>query len=248
MHVGWGARMFTDTRIRHAVKAATVCAALVCSATNQTGATALIDALTPPKPIIATAAFSPLHHVTSSPEPRSFADRFAGLRPPPIDTILSSAAFKTSLAVTPPVQYEPAAETIIGMASTYDPTDPTDRDAGSIRTSSGEPYDPEGWTAAIQIDLRWQFHGVRYGRNYVPAYALVECNGMRAIVKINDVGPLRPGRIIDLNTRAMRFFDPTMQVGVLKDVKVTLLAGTDVAVGPAEGWTVMAGDYKPVWE
>jgi rare lipoprotein A len=238
--------MFIDTRIRHAVKAATVCAAL-CSVTIQTGAAALIGVPHLPNPIVVAAAFSPLDRAASVPAPVSFGERFTGLRSAAIDTILSSPAIKASLAPRP-VHYEPGGEAIVGAASTYDPTNPADRDAGSMQTSSGEAYDRDGWTAAIQIDLRWQFGGVRYGRNYVPTYALVECNGLRAIVKINDVGPLRPGRIIDLNTRTMRFFDPTMKIGVLDDVKVTPLAGTDVAVGPVEGWTAMAGDYKPVWE
>ena len=36
-----------------------------------------------------------------------------------------------------------------------------------------------------------------------------------AIVKINDVGPLAPGRVIDLNERAMRFFDASLERGLL---------------------------------
>ena len=52
------------------------------------------------------------------------------------------------------------------------------------------------------------------------------------IVKINDVGPLRPGRIIDLNKRAMSYFDPTLQLGLIGDVKVTPLADRAWALGP----------------
>lgn len=125
-----------------------------------------------------------------------------------------------------------AGETIVGIASTYDPGDPTDLDAGNGQTASGEFYDAEDWTAAIQIDLRQHFGGVRFGRNYQPAFALVETGDKSFIVRINDVGPLRPGRIIDLNVRSMRHVDPTMQLGLIADVKVTPLAGQDWALGP----------------
>jgi len=132
----------------------------------------------------------------------------------------------------PRLQIIPAAEPIIGIASTYNPTDPTDLDAGNEELASGERYDIDGWTAAIRTDLRTQFGGVRYGRNYRSAYALVQSGEKQLIVKINDVGPLRPGRIIDLNARAMRYFDPTLQLGLIHDVKVTYLAGEDWALGP----------------
>ena len=104
-----------------------------------------------------------------------------------------------------------------------------------IETASGESYDPETWSAAIQTDLRGAFGGVRYGRNYRPSFALVECGAKRAIVKINDVGPLAPGRIIDLNTRTMRYFDPTLALGLVRDVVVTPLPGDDWIAGPVDG-------------
>ena len=88
---------------------------------------------------------------------------------------------------------------VFGAASTYDPW--TANDPEGIETASGELYDPETWTAAIQIELRGAFGGIHYGRNYRPSFALVECGDKRAIVRVNDVGPLMPGRIIDLNTR-----------------------------------------------
>jgi rare lipoprotein A len=123
---------------------------------------------------------------------------------------------------------------IVGIASTYNPYT-EGRNAENFETASGELYDPADWTAAIQIDLRDDFGGVRYGRNYRPAYVLVESGGKQAIVKINDVGPLRPGRVIDLNEQSMRYFDPSMQLGLVPDVKVTLLPGDDWAPGPAGG-------------
>src|SRR5438034_10187296 len=46
------------------------------------------------------------------------------------------------------------------------------------------------------------------------ARALVEAVGKKVIVKINDVGPLTPRRIIDVNERAMHHVDPRLQLGV----------------------------------
>ena len=64
-----------------------------------------------------------------------------------------------------------AQTTIVGTASTYNPYS-DGGDAEYFETASGDLYDPADWTAAIQIDLRYYFGGVRYGRNYRPAYAL----------------------------------------------------------------------------
>jgi rare lipoprotein A len=141
-------------------------------------------------------------------------------------------------------RYVPAAEAIAGTASTYDPTNDTDRDSGDMITASGDIYDPGSWTAAIRTDLRAQFGGVRFGRNYRPSFVLVESGDKQLIVRVNDVGPLRPGRIIDLNRRAMRFFDPTFRAGLLENVKVTLLAGTAAAAGPVNGSIALTGDFE----
>jgi rare lipoprotein A len=123
-----------------------------------------------------------------------------------------------------------SAQAIVGLASMYNPCE-DDRESTDLETASGELYDPIAWTAAIQIDLRGMFNGVRYGRKYRPAYALVESGGKRAIVKINDVGPLRPGRVIDLNRQTMHYFDPSLRLGVV-DVVVTPLNGTAWTPGP----------------
>jgi rare lipoprotein A len=133
-----------------------------------------------------------------------------------------------ALTDLPRLREEPFA---IGIASTYNPY----RDGpmeGGAQTASGEFYDPTAWTAAIQTNLRAQFGGVRYGRLYRPAYVLVESGDKQAIVRINDVGPLKPGRVIDLNERAMRYFDPFLRRGLLPDVRVTLLPGEDWTPGP----------------
>ena len=121
---------------------------------------------------------------------------------------------------------------IFGTASTYDPI--TAKETEGLETASGEFYDAETWTAAIQIDLRGAFGGVRYGRLYRPAFALIERGDKRAIVRINDVGPLMPGRVIDLNTRTMRYFDPSLEAGLVHNVTVTPLPGSEWIAGPLE--------------
>lgn len=118
---------------------------------------------------------------------------------------------------------------IIGTASMYDPTRPGYK-SGTGVTSSGERYDPSAWSAAIQIKLRGQFGGV-HGRTKA-AYALVEGASKKVIVKINDVGPLGPGRVIDFNRRTMRYFDPSLQRGLIHNVKVTPLPGEYYTPGP----------------
>ena len=76
---------------------------------------------------------------------------------------------------------------------------------------------------------------MRYGRDYGPTYALVETAGKRVIVKINDVGPLRPGRVVDFSEQTMRFFDPTLVRGLVHSVKITPLPGHDWIPGPIHG-------------
>ena len=122
-----------------------------------------------------------------------------------------------------------AGDPIIGVASTYNPFRPGWREGGPY-TASGERYDPSAWAAAIKTSLRQQFGGVQYGER--PKYALVEALGKKVILKINDVGPLTPGRVIDLNERAMRHFDPSLQRGVIHGVKVRPLSGDYWIPGP----------------
>src|SRR4029078_9591259 len=121
--------------------------------------------------------------------------------------------------------------TIIGTISTYNPYR-DGREEGGAQTASGELYDPAAWTAAIQTGLRNQFGGVRYGKLYQPTYALIASGAKRLIVKINDVGPLKSGRVLDLNERSMRYFDPFLAQGLIQDVKITLLPGEDWQTGP----------------
>ena len=120
-------------------------------------------------------------------------------------------------------------DALVGGASTYNPFQSGAHEGGP-ETASGERYDPAGWTAAIKTSLREKFGGVLFGGR--PKYALVEAVGKKVIVKINDVGPLVPGRIIDLNERTMRHFDPGMEIGVIRDVKVMPLLGDYWVPGP----------------
>jgi len=125
-----------------------------------------------------------------------------------------------------------AGATVTGVASTYNPFRAADTSAGGKETASGERYDPNAWTAAIQTDLRAMFGGVRFGKDYRPVYALVATGDKQAIIKINDVGPLEPGRVIDLNEQTMHYFDPTFERGLIPHVTVTPLLGDGWLPGP----------------
>ncbi len=120
-------------------------------------------------------------------------------------------------------------DAIVGAASMYNPFKPG-KEEGGPNTASGERYDPSVWAAAIKTSLRRKFGGVQFGAK--PKFALVEAVGKKVIVKINDVGPLRPGRIIDLNERTMRHFDPSLEIGVIADVRVIPLSGDNWTPGP----------------
>jgi rare lipoprotein A len=139
-------------------------------------------------------------------------------------TVARSEAVHSSAVVN-----EASGNAIVGAASTYNPFRPGWREGGP-NTASGERYDPSVWAAAIKTSLRQKFGGVQYGAR--PTYALVEAVGKKVIVKINDVGPLTPGRIIDLNERAMRYFDPSLQLGVIYNVIVRPLFGDYWIPGP----------------
>jgi len=171
------------------------------------------------------------------PSSNTFASRFAVSQMSIVQDAIDRSAWPPPLmpvVARPPriTDLIPGAAPILGTASMYNPTDADDRDSGDTETASGETYNPNDWTAAIRTDLRAEFGGVGFGKNYRPAFALVEANDKQAIVRINDVGPLKPGRIIDLNLRAMRYFDPTLQRGLLDDIKVVPLRGQVWAVGP----------------
>jgi rare lipoprotein A len=133
---------------------------------------------------------------------------------------------------------------IFGVASTYNPFAAPNGPEG-FETASGEFYDPDTWTAAIRTDLRDQFGGIHFGRDYRPTFALVESGDKKVIVRINDVGPLAPGRIIDLSDRTMRYFDPGFELGLLDNVVVTPLPGEDWAAGPLTDDPAVATSEPP---
>jgi rare lipoprotein A len=114
---------------------------------------------------------------------------------------------------------------IVGVASFYD-------DPGN--TASGEPYDPNAFTAAVHFSIRNKFGGIRYGTNYRPAYGIAEYGGKKLVLKLNDVGPLRRGRKFDLSRAAMAYFGGLDQ-GLLANFKVTRLPiGPSYLTGPLE--------------
>ena len=172
-----------------------------------------------------------------------------------VDATPAAAERQALLAALAPERTRPAPplmrEPIVGSASMYNPRRPG-KPAEDAETASGEMYDAEAWTAAIHIDLRGRFGGVRFGRNYRHAYALVESEDKRAIVRINDVGPLRPGRVIDLNERTMRHFDPSLALGLVPNMRITPLEGSDWTPGPVEDASpvgaVAAGREQPARE
>ena len=103
---------------------------------------------------------------------------------------------------------------------------------------------PNAFTAAAQLEIRHKFGGIRFGVKYQPAYAVVEYRGKKLVLKFNDVGPLRPGRIVDLSRAAMAYFNG-LKKGLLRNVKVTPLAagesfyprpGYRRAIGEASRW------------
>jgi rare lipoprotein A len=149
---------------------------------------------------------------------------------------ITMVVYSFSAMARPTDQIKPAAgatrSAINGAASTYNPYRPGHR-SGGAETASGERYDPATWTAAIQSNLRELFGGVRYGKAYRPAFALVASAEKRVIVKINDVGPLEPGRVIDFTEQTMRYFDPALRRGVIPIV-VTPLRGDDWSPGPVK--------------
>lgn len=127
-------------------------------------------------------------------------------------------------AVMPMLRYRPDPDrAIIGIASFYD--DPQ-------QTASGEQYDPNAFTAAAQLEIRDQFGGIRFGKNYQMSFGLAEYEGKKVILKFNDVGPLRPGRKFDLSRAAMAHFGG-LEKGLLPGFKVTPLPlGQAYSAGP----------------
>jgi rare lipoprotein A len=214
-----------------ALAACIVCAAVGNgnAATNQPAGFATVPFVAPASPV-----------GNNEPVSTSFNERFEVPQASRVREMLASLTYYvpqtelTTASLPRRQKIVASGAAIVGIASTYNPTDAKDMDAGNEELASGERYDANGWTAAIRTDLRAQFGGVRFGKNYQPAFALVETSDKQVIVRINDIGPLKRGRIIDLNERTMRYFDPTMQIGIIDKVKVTPLAGQTWALGPLD--------------
>jgi rare lipoprotein A len=77
-----------------------------------------------------------------------------------------SSSSASSIGVQKQVIVQPVASgaSILGVASVYNPYR-KDHRSGGPETASGELYDQTTWTAAIQIDLRERFGGVRFGKD-----------------------------------------------------------------------------------
>lgn len=107
---------------------------------------------------------------------------------PQFTTVYRAVLQRVAMMGLPRIQDEAALthSTIVGTVSTYNPYRDGNEEGGP-QTASGEPYDPAAWTAAIKTNLRNQFGGIRYGKLYQPAFALVESGDKQLIVKINDV-------------------------------------------------------------
>jgi len=71
-------------------------------------------------------------------------------------------------------------------------------------TSNGEIFDTDKLTAAIQINLRDEFGGVSSGKRVYYAKVTNTENNKSVVVRINDVGPLVPGGVIDLSEAAFK--------------------------------------------
>ena len=223
-------------RLARGKSALTLAACFVCVAVSDGNAASNRAAEFATIPFIAPASLARIDESAAA----SFKERFDGLQTSIIRENLASLTNYfpltplTTASLPRRQKIVAAGAPIVGIASTYNPIDPNDRDSGNEETASGERYDANGWTAAIRVDLRAKFGGVRFGKNYQPGFALVQSSDKQLIVRINDIGPLKRGRIIDLNKRAMRYFDPTLELGLIDHVRVTPLAGQDWALGPVD--------------
>ncbi len=223
----FGARLLRGG-IAAALAACTICAAIGSGHAAPTSSFATVPFLTPASAGIDQSTATSFKERFEVAQTSRAGEMFASLTYYVPQTELTTASLPRRQKIVP------SAKALVGTASMYNPTDPKDMDAGNEELASGERYDPNGWTAAIRTDLRAQFGGVRFGRNYRPAFALVTSGGKQVVVRINDIGPLKRGRIIDLNIRSMRYFDPTLQLGLIGKVSVTPLVGQDVALGPVD--------------
>ncbi|MBI4133125.1 hypothetical protein HY478_00775 [Candidatus Uhrbacteria bacterium] len=123
-----------------------------------------------------------------------------------------------------------------GDASTYNPNYAGYKTGGQALATGGR-YNPNEYEAALQLGLATRY-GCGYGSRAI-CYAIVQAPSGRAMtVRINDNGPLTPGRVIDLNEKSMRYLSAGsygQNSGVIRNVIVTLLCGIEgQQLGPLE--------------
>ncbi len=96
------------------------------------------------------------------------------------------------------------------------------------KTANGERYDMHSMTAAHKTMP-------------LPSWAIVRnrVNGKQIVVRINDRGPFKPGRVIDLSYAAAR----TLGISGLANVEVVRLTREMIAQG---AWRKKAGDSTTV--
>lgn len=91
---------------------------------------------------------------------------------------------------------------------------------GGNKTSTGEMVRPDTYTGALQTDLARKYGGLRKGG--VWADVTDEKTGKRVRVFLNDTGPLRPGRMVDLSPKAFQEFGP-LSKGVIPNLRMDIL-------------------------
>lgn len=106
---------------------------------------------------------------------------------------------------------------------------------GGNRTSTGEMVRPDTYTGALQTDLARKYGGLRKGG--VWADVIDDKTGKRVRVFLNDTGPLRPGRMVDLSPKAFQEFGP-LSKGVIPNLRMEMLpaapAGKPYKGGPVQ--------------
>ena len=97
------------------------------------------------------------------------------------------------------------------------------------KTANGERYDMHGMTAAHKTMP-------------LPSYAIVRnrVNGKQIVVRVNDRGPFKPGRVIDLSYAAAR----SLGISGLANVEVVRLTREVIAQGTWRGKTSEAAVAK----
>jgi rare lipoprotein A len=144
-------------------------------------------------------------------------------------------AFQRS-SVTPTRTYSGAASFYSGLPS-----------EGGAMTSTGERVRPDTYSGALQTDLAKQYGGLR--KNGVWADVVDDATGKRVRVYLNDTGPLRPGRMVDLSPKAFQEFAP-LSKGVVPNLRMEMLPpappGSPYKGGPVGGGNAFNNGAPPI--